>query len=140
MHNLFYEIGLENRSAEPVLSTLASLSVNSDEGLLVDGNEQDSLLTLLYYYLFNKSNVLASIDGIFISVNLCCLWLDSYPLYKFVIGKRRSLPKALTVILMPGAACLRLYSFESTNFITLFTTFSSNPKAIISSMLKSSST
>jgi len=59
MHNLFYEIGLENRSAEPVLSTLASLSVNSDEGLLVDGNEQDSLPTLLYYYLFNKSNVVS---------------------------------------------------------------------------------
>ena len=49
MHNLFYEIGLENRSAEPVLSTLASLSVNSDEGLLVDGNEQDSLPTHLGY-------------------------------------------------------------------------------------------
>src|SRR5579884_3809513 len=53
---------------------------------------------------------------------------------------RRSLPKALGVILTPGGAWRRLYSLASTIAITRATVAGSNPWATISSAERSSST
>ena len=54
------------------------------------------------------------------------------PRYQLTIGIRRSRPKFLGVILTPGAACRRLYSFRSTALITRFTISSSNPMLMMS--------
>src|SRR5581483_7920653 len=40
------------------------------------------------------------------------------PVYRLVIGRRRSLPKALGVTRTPGGACRRLYSARSTSVTT----------------------
>src|SRR3989338_4583031 len=60
--------------------------------------------------------------------------------HPLVMGILRPEPKARSVILIPTAACWRLYSFLSTIFITLETMFLSKPIAMISSLLRSFST
>ena len=56
------------------------------------------------------------------------------------MGIRLSLPKFFEVTFIPGADCLRLYSFLSTNLITSLTVFLSCPWLIISLILLSFST
>jgi len=63
-----------------------------------------------------------------------------YPRYRFVIGMRLSRLDARVVILMPGGACLRLYSARSTSRIVRITSASGSPCAISCSLLSSSST
>ena len=63
-----------------------------------------------------------------------------YSRQPFVMGSRRSRPKARGVILTPGGACRRLYSLRSTVWITRRTNSSSNPADTISARLRSSST
>jgi len=60
--------------------------------------------------------------------------------YRFVIGMRRSRPKARGVILIPTGPCRRLYSARSTMRITSAATSAGSPRASSSGTPRSCST
>lgn len=66
--------------------------------------------------------------------------LRFYFLYRLVIGKRRSFPKAREVIFTPGALCLLLYSFVLTILIIFRTVPLFSPSFTMSSTPRPSST
>src|SRR5437763_1555385 len=66
--------------------------------------------------------------------------LDAQPVYRLVMGRRRSLPKALCVTRTPGGAWRRLYSARSTRVTTRRTSAGSKPACASSPAVMSSST